>query len=110
MIPWKKENELKFLQIKTVKDIPKQLGSFKNYFHCANPKDEGGRIYIDVYIKHTKPFKELREDLSYYFTSTRSNMYYKDIQAESTQQLGYLLYSIEGMDISLLLAQITQIV
>ena len=64
MIPWKKENERKFTQLKELEDIPTQFGQFKNYFHRANPKDEGGRTYIDIYIKHTRPFAEIREDLS----------------------------------------------
>ena len=67
MILWKKENERKFPQLKDLEDIPVQFGQFKNYFHRANPKDEGGRTYIDIYIKHTRPFAEIREDLSYFF-------------------------------------------
>ena len=109
MVPWKKENEIKHLQIRKLEEIPKTLGAFKNYFHRANPKDEGGRAYVDVYIKHRKPFKELKEDLAYFFTSTRTNMYYKDIQAEKATQLGYLLYSIEGMDQTLLFQQLSKI-
>ena len=107
--PLEKGNEIKFLQIKKFKHIPKQLGAFKIYFHTANLKYAGGQTYTYMYIKHSKLFKELQDDLSYYFTSTRSNIYYKDIQAEKTPQLDYLLYSITFIDPKLLFTQSSKI-
>ena len=69
-------------------DIPSSLFLFKKYFQRENPKEEGGKVYNNVYLSHTKPMEDIRGDLSWWLNKEKADIYIKDIQAELTARLG----------------------
>ena len=106
ILPWY-SNDIGEEPIKNFKSIPTSLFLFKKYFQRANPKENGGKIYTDVYISHSKPIEELTGDLSWWLKKEDIDIYIKDIQAETTVRLGWLLFSFGSLHVGSLTSEIS---
>ena len=82
----------------------------KNYFQRANTKEEEGKVQIDVYLSHTKPMDEIGGDLRWWLKKENIDIYDKEIQAELTARLGWLLFLISGLNIKSLCAETSLII
>ena len=70
LIPWFDEDS-KGENITSYKDIPNSLFKLKKYFRSTRPKVEGGRIYMEVYLMHTRSITEIKEDLEWWLKKKR---------------------------------------
>ena len=52
LFPW--ALNAKSVKIKDAWSIPEQMGSFKTFFHQAQPKVAGGHVYMRVWLGHDK--------------------------------------------------------
>ena len=109
IMPWF-DSDMGENTLRKASDIPTSLFLFKKYFQRANPKEEGGKIYTDVYLSHTKPIEEIKGDLSWWLKKEHTDIWEKEIQAESTARLGWLLFSFSGLNIKALCAEISAII
>ena len=96
--------------LRKASDIPSSFFLFKKYFQRANPKEEGGKVYTDVYLSHTKPMEEIKGNLSWWLKKEKIVIYNKEIQAETTARLGWLLFSFSGLNIKALCCEISAII
>ena len=100
LLPWF-DSDMGEDAISTFKDIPTSLFMFKKYFQRANPNEKGGKVYTDLYLAHSKPMKEIQGDLSWWLKKEKIDIFVKEIQAETTSRLGWLLFSFSGLHIKL---------
>ena len=101
ILPWKAEDSDK-APITKLEDIPTTMGKLRNYFSRVHAKVEGGITYTDIYVKHSIPMKELKEDAEWFFKSNGMNIFDKSLQVESIAQMGFLIYSFDSLDLKLL--------
>ena len=108
ILPWY-DSDMGEDRITKVSNIPPSLFMFKKYFQRGNPKEEGGKVYTDVYLSHTKPMEVIKGDLSWFLKKEQIDIYIKDIQSDTTARLGWLLFSFQGLDVTTLCAEISAI-
>ena len=65
MMPWYNSDMVE-ATIRKSSDIPLSQFLFKKYFQRANLKEEGRKVYTDVYLLYMKTMEEIREDLSWW--------------------------------------------
>ena len=65
LMPWF-DSDIGEAPLRKASDIPSSFFLFKKYFQRANPKEEGGKVYTDVYLSHTKPMEEIKGNLSWW--------------------------------------------
>jgi hypothetical protein len=99
--PWSKANE-NLPSINTSSEIPEHLSDIKNYFSRVFAKTEGGVCYTSVYIGHNKKFKVIIDDIAHWLKENRFGWFPRELQAENTLKLGWLLFSTRTMDAALL--------
>jgi hypothetical protein len=80
------------------------MGAFKTYFHQANPRVEGGFVYMRVWLGHAKAPETLKEDLNWWLQDHQYGLYPRSIQAERISVVGWLLYSTREVSCSSLQA------
>ena len=97
LIPWFSDDH-KEGPVESFKEIPTMLSRFRKYFCRARPKIEGGSVYMEIYMQHTKSIEEIKEDAEWWLKKEKSNMYVKSIQAATTARLGWLLFSFPEMN------------
>ena len=61
LFPWALNS--KSVKIKDARSIPEQMGSFKTFFHQAQPKVSGGHVYMRVWLGHDKDPELLHQEL-----------------------------------------------
>jgi hypothetical protein len=103
--PWQQEDEAKPV-ILLSSEIPGHVSAFKAYFHRAHERVNGGNMQVSVYLGHTTPFAELREDIDWWLRDNKFGWYHKALQVEKTKVLGWLLYSTGTMSLATLTATI----
>jgi hypothetical protein len=94
--PWYKAS--KNSKVQETRLIPEKMGSFKAYFHQANPRVDGGFVYMRVWIGHDKDPAMLKEDLNWWMRQQQFGMYPRSVQAENIAVIGWLLYSTRAMN------------
>ena len=105
--PWKMEglgNKNKCL--KNAKEMPKTLSGIQEYFHNCWPIKKGGTQYIQVFLGHAHPFDMLHLDIKWWLDNMQYGMYLKQLQVETTQTTGWLLYLTCDMELDKLRATI----
>ena len=96
LFPWALNS--KCVKIKDARFIPEQMGSFKTFFHQANPKVAGGHVYMRVWLGHDKDPELLHEDLNWWMKKEQHGLYRRSVQAENISGVGWLLYSTRDID------------
>ena len=94
--------------IKEAKNIPTSMSKIRVYFTRAQVKTSGGKVYMDAFVQHTVPMKELRGDSEWFLEENKMAMYKKQLQVEETSQQGWLLYSTQALDNGALAAAIQE--
>ena len=97
LIPWF-EDDSKEGPITSHLEIPSTLSKFKKYFSKARPKVEGGPVYMEVNLMHTKAIADIKEDMEWWLKKEKITIYVKAIQAENTSRLGWLLFSFKEIN------------
>ena len=82
MSPWKAVDGDKW-PITKVDDIPMPMGKLRLYFSRVQANVKGGTTYTDIYVKHSIPMKEMKEDAEWFFKSNKMNIFDKSLQVES---------------------------
>ena len=102
MIPWKKGKGSKYLCIKSFEHVSKNIRKCKIYFHIANPKNIRSKTYVDVNIKHSKLFKELKKDSVYPYDITQGSKVECTIRIfKQNLQLSWDTFLIPLMELSI---------
>ena len=96
--PWEDVNSKTAKSIELTQDIPTSVAALKKYFFKATPKPEGYILYVCVYLGHSVPFKQLKEEADWSIEKLEGAMYAKTLQVERSVTVGWLLMSIGGMD------------
>jgi len=96
LFPWALNS--KCAKIKDARSIPDQMGSFKTFFHQANPKVAGGHVYMRVWLGHDKDPALLHKDLLWWMQKEQHGLYRRSVQAENISGVGWLLYSTRDID------------
>ena len=76
ILPWYDSDMCEQI-IRLPKEIPSSLFMFRKYFTRANPKEKGGKIYIDVKLFHSKPPTEIIEDISWWLKKEKTEVFIK---------------------------------
>ena len=97
VISWKTEDGPK-QPIKESKHIPNVISKLRVYFARIQARTSGGKIFTDVFVQHTIPVDDLRGDTEWFLKENQMAMYKKQLQVESTAQMGWLLYSTQTLD------------
>ena len=101
ILPWKVAERMK-PAIRDVKKIPNMMSKIKTYFSRAQVRSNGGKVYTDVYVQHSIPIEDIKGDSEWFLRENKMGMYNKELQVESTEQKGWLLYSTRTLDHELL--------
>ena len=97
VLPWKDSNKT-LPTLRKIEDIPTSIGKFRTYFHRAQVRTQGGQTNIDVKITYAMDMKEIWDGIDWFFKQKGIRMFHKSIQAESIDQMGWLLYSTGNID------------
>ena len=107
LLPWKAEDELK-PAIRSEKNIPDLMSKMRVYLSRVQAKSDGGKVYTDVYIQHTVPISDMKGDAEWFLQEQGMGMFDKELQVESVERKGWLLYSTSVLDHKLLAEKITE--
>ena len=105
LVPWKVEDASKPM-IRLEKNIPNLMTKIRMYFSRVQAKSDGGKVYTDVFVQHSIPIADLRGDAEWFLREKGMGMYDKDLQVESVERKGWLLYSTPALDARLLAEKI----
>ena len=97
VISWKTEDGPK-QPIKESKYIPNVISKLRVYFARIQVRPSGGKVFTDVLVQHTIPVDDLRGDTEWFMKENKMAMYKKQLQVESTAQMGWFLYSTQLLD------------
>ena len=97
VISWKTEDGPKY-PIKESKNIPNVISKLRVYFARIQARPSGGKVFTDVFVQHTIPVDDLRGDTEWFLKENQMAMFKKQLQVESTAQMGWLLYSTQTLD------------
>ena len=107
LVPWKAEDQGK-PTIKTLEKIPSTMSQLRTYFTRAQAKPNGGPVYVDVFVKHSLPIKDIKDDSEWFMKEHKMGVFFKTLQVEITSQMGWLLYSTKTLDIKQLAVVLTE--
>jgi hypothetical protein len=98
--PWFSKHDKNHSRIKTTLDSPTVVSTFRMYANKVYIGDSNKvlTIYPNVRIGHEKPLKDIRRDMRNWLMEGNHGMFYKMLQAESSSEIGWLLYSTRDMD------------
>jgi hypothetical protein len=98
--PWYHKHDRNHNRIKTTAETPKSVSSFRIYANKVYIGDSNKvlTIYPNVRIGHEKPLKDIRRDMRNWLMEGTHGVFYKMLQAESSSEVGWLLYSTRDMD------------
>jgi len=68
------------------------------YFSRIQAKFDGGKVDTDVFVQHSVPIGDLRGDAEWFLKEKVMGMYDKELQVESVERKGWLLYSTPALD------------
>ena len=105
IIPWKVDDK-DVATIKTKDKIPTLMSKMRVYFARAQAKSAGGKVNMDCFVQHSVPITDLRSDAEWFLRENGMGVFHKELQVESTEQKGWLLYSTMTLDLPLLAAEI----
>ena len=108
IIPWFEDDKDEGA-IQCYKDIPTTISKFKKYFCRSRPKVEGGSVYMEVFMLHTRPIIDIKEDIEWWMKKEKITLYVKTIQAELTTRLGWLLFSFPEMNVKAFSTELTSL-
>ena len=100
IIPWLESDIPTTSIIEDATDVPSRLDDLL-IFH---PKIYAGRpqqqniTYVKVHIGHEEKFESINTDIKYWLMSGNHGLYYNMLQAETTEKIGWLLYSTKSID------------
>jgi hypothetical protein len=98
--PWFTKYDKNQSRLKTPNETPKSISSFRLYANKVFIGDSNKilTIYPNVRIGHEKPLKDIRRDMRNWLMEGNHGMFYKMLQAESSSEVGWLLYSTRDLD------------
>jgi hypothetical protein len=98
--PWFSWHDKNQSRIKTAADAPKSVSTFRMYANKVFIGDSNKTltIYPNVRIGHEKPLKDIRRNMRSWLMEGNHGIFYKMLQAESSSEVGWLLYSTRDMD------------
>ena len=96
----------KQVKVKDARSIPEQMGSFKTFFHQAQPKVIGGFVCMQVWLGHDKEPASLHKDLNWWMKEQQHGLHRRSIQAENISAVGWLLCSTKDINCAALQASI----
>ena len=97
LVPWKVEDAAKPL-IWLKKNIPNLMTKMRIYISRIQAKYHGGKVYTDVFVQYSVPFGDLRGDAEWFLKEKGMRMYEKELQVDSVERKGWLLYSTLALD------------
>lgn len=109
--PWYTKHDRSQSRIKNANETPKSVSSFRIYANKVFIGDSNKvlTIYPNVRIGHEKPLKDIRRDMRNWLMEGTHGMFYKMLQAESSSEIGWLLYSTRDMDQGALADEMSEI-
>jgi hypothetical protein len=98
--PWFSKHDKNQNRIKSTSEAPKAVSTFRMYANKVFIGDSNKvlTIYPNVRIGHEKPLKDIRRDMRNWLMEGNHGVFYKMLQAESSSEIGWLLYSTRDMD------------
>jgi hypothetical protein len=98
--PWYTKHDRSQSRIKNANETPKSVSAFRIYANKVFIGDSNKvlTIYPNIRIGHEKPLKDIRRDMRNWLMEGPHGMFYKMLQAESSSEIGWLLYSTRDMD------------
>ena len=105
--PWSNNKESKHLpSLKKADKLPSKVPVIQEYFNRAFPRKAGGTMYVQVFLGHDRPFKELHSEIDWWLAQQGYGWYQKALQCEQSVVIGWLLYLTIDMDRELLAEKI----
>jgi hypothetical protein len=98
--PWFSKHDKNHSRVKSTTKSPKSVSSFRIYANKVFIGDSNKvlTIYPNVRIGHEKPLKDIRRDMRGWLMEGSHGLFYKMLQAKSSSEVGWLLYSTRDMD------------
>jgi hypothetical protein len=81
--------------------IPNDLRQINKYFQRIKPK-ESGYAYGELKIKHTKKWEDIIYEMTPWLSQHKHGLYYQKVQAPTTVNIGWLLWSFRRIDTEVL--------
>ncbi len=102
ILPWKKDDFLKINPITKTSEVPKRHSLLMKYFPRLYPgkPSQNNTAYINLQLGHADKFDSIREDMKGWAISGSHGLYYNMLQAEQSENIGWLLYSTNVMNAS----------
>jgi hypothetical protein len=94
--PWFKNSTSSKIQASRL--TPEMMGAFKTYFHQAQPKVDGGHLYMRIWLGHDKDLAVLNKDLNWWMKAQQFGLCPRSVQAKNISNVGWLLYSIRDVN------------
>jgi hypothetical protein len=109
--PWFSRHDKNQSRIKNPTETPKSVSTFRMYANKVFIGDSNKvlTIYPNVRIGHEKPLKDIRRDMRNWLMEGNHGIFYKMLQAESSSEVGWLLYSTRDMDHGALADEMSEI-
>jgi hypothetical protein len=112
ILPWK-DSDGNLDSVSSESSIPtsiKTLRTYLNKFYVGKKSNQASMTYPGVYIGHDKRIPEIREELQPWLNYSNHGLFERMLQAESTSEIGWLLYSTKEMDAGALVDEIADLI
>ena len=110
LLPYFAENQ-DMAYIVNPQRIPSMMSQLKKYFQGVFARHKGGEHFVGVVLAHNRDMKEIMEDVSSKLMEEGTGLWRRNLQHESLEEAGWLLYSSRDMSPAIMgavLSYITQ--
>jgi len=90
--------------------IPTEVDDWLVYFPQAKPRFQGSNVYTSTLISTSLPLRKIMKAQSDWFKETRFGLREVSIQTESPVSVGWLLFSINNINMDVLKCEISRFI
>jgi hypothetical protein len=110
LVPWTTDHQTDGSLVTSLTKFPNLLSPFRKYFPRTNPNTKGMTLYTSMLMAHNLPYEDIMENIRWWLNEKRYGMWKRQVQAESTKTVGYLLYSTRTLEPDYMKATVENIV
>jgi hypothetical protein len=109
ILPWWDKDIDKVDSIDNASDIPLAHSKLSKFIPKFYPGKGNAQVcYFNLYLGHDRQLEEMQADAKYWLMSGAHGMYFESLQCESSELIGWLLWSLKSMDVTALAEDILQ--
>ena len=109
ILPWWDKDIDNIDAIDKASEIPSAHSKLSKFIPKFYPGKGNAQIcYFNLYIGHDRQLEDMQADVKYWLMSGAHGMYFESLQCESSELIGWLLWSLKSMDVTALAEDILQ--